>query len=112
MTLKQQLEDIVGAAGVSDDLARRELFSEDIWQRGGHVAALVAVPRSVAEISAIAKAASVAGVPLSLRGAGMEDVIFAGTATRPARVPSRIAKPRRSRRRLRGSPGTAVPARR
>lgn len=71
MALKQQLEAIVGAAGVSDDLARRELYSEDIWSRGAHTAALVVTPRSVDEIAAIARAASAAQVPLSLRGAGM-----------------------------------------
>jgi D-lactate dehydrogenase (cytochrome) len=69
--LKQLLGSIVGDAHVDGDTARRRLFSEDIWQAGDHVAALIVAPGSTAELQRVVAAAHAAGVPIAPRGAGM-----------------------------------------
>jgi D-lactate dehydrogenase (cytochrome) len=69
--LKTALSDIVGAENVRDDTASLELFSEDIWAKGEHVAALIAAPASLRELAGVVTAASRAGVAIAPRGAGM-----------------------------------------
>jgi D-lactate dehydrogenase (cytochrome) len=69
--LLEDLRAIVGAEGVRDDLATRELFSEDIWSAASAPVALVVSPRSMDEIQGVVRAASAAGVAIAPRGAGM-----------------------------------------
>ncbi|MFZ2998664.1 FAD-binding oxidoreductase [Sphingobium sp.] len=69
--LKGPFAAIVGAEHVSDDQARRKLFSEDVWEASAHVAMLVVAPGSTQELSAVIAAAHAAGVALAPRGAGM-----------------------------------------
>ena len=65
------LRGMVGEDGVRDDLATRELFSEDIWSAADQTVALVVTPRSVGEIQGVIRAAAEAGVAIAPRGAGM-----------------------------------------
>ena len=69
--LSDSLRAIVGAAGVRDDLATRELHSEDIWSAAARPVALVVTPRSLSQIQGVIQAASAAGVATAPRGAGM-----------------------------------------
>jgi D-lactate dehydrogenase (cytochrome) len=69
--LADDLRAIVGPDGVRDDLATRDLFSEDIWSAGEPRVALVVSPRSVAEIQGVLQAAAAADVAIAPRGAGM-----------------------------------------
>lgn len=70
-TLKNALAAIVGERHVRDDEAERRLFSEDIWQAGAHVAALVVAPASLDELAEVVRAAHAAGAAIAPRGAGM-----------------------------------------
>lgn len=70
-SLKGEMIAIVGEGHVRDDEATRRLFSEDIWEASGHVAALVVAPGSVEQLSAVVRAAHAAGVAIAPRGAGM-----------------------------------------
>lgn len=68
--LKSVLIQALGQDSVSDDLAERELMSQDIWAKGT-TAELIAAPRSLEQLVDIVKAASDRGIPLNARGAGM-----------------------------------------
>lgn len=70
-TFKSALIEILGAENVSDDAAKRELYSEDIWAGAEHPAALVATPHSLQQLVAVVKAAHDAGFAVAPRGAGM-----------------------------------------
>ena len=70
-TIADAMRRIVGPDQVRDDLATRALYSQDIYGRGGHVAALVVSPRSTGELSALAREAARAGRSIVARGAGM-----------------------------------------
>ena len=69
--LADDLRGIVGVDGVRDDLATRELFSEDIWSAAEAPVALVVSPKSLAEIQAVIRTAAAASVAVAPRGAGM-----------------------------------------
>lgn len=71
LDLKTVLTGIVGDANVRDDRPTLELFSEDIWAKGQHVAALIAAPGSLDELAQIVAAAHDARVAIAPRGAGM-----------------------------------------
>tara|TARA_R110002020_G_scaffold226974_2_gene437582 strand:- start:116377 stop:117969 length:1593 start_codon:yes stop_codon:yes gene_type:complete len=68
--LKSVLIQALGQNSVTDDIADRELMSQDIWAKGT-TAELIAAPRSLDQLVNIFKAASDRGVPLNVRGAGM-----------------------------------------
>lgn len=69
--LKAALLAIVGDANVSDDLAQRQLFSEDVFTASDHVVGLIVSPRSTEQLAAVVAAAHRAGAALAPRGAGM-----------------------------------------
>jgi FAD/FMN-containing dehydrogenase len=69
--LAARLAAIVGAANVRDDAATRMLFGQDVYARAAHPPALVATPRSAAELAAVVAAATAAGASVVARGAGM-----------------------------------------
>lgn len=69
--LKALLTGIVGAEHVRDDEASLALVSEDIWEKGKHVAALIAAPGSLEELAEVVGAASRAGVAIAPRGGGL-----------------------------------------
>lgn len=62
---------IVGADHVRHDAESLALFSEDVWSRSPHTLMLIVAPGSTAELAAVVKAASEAGVSIAPRGAGM-----------------------------------------
>lgn len=64
------LRQILGPDGVSEDIAMRTLYSQDIWSIG-ETAAFVVRPRSLDELSRTVGAAHERGVSLNPRGAGM-----------------------------------------
>lgn len=68
---KAALAAIVGDANVTDDDTALRLHSEDIWSVSRHVAALIAAPATLDELSAVATAAHRAGFTIAPRGAGM-----------------------------------------
>jgi FAD/FMN-containing dehydrogenase len=65
------LTQIVGPAGVSEDLDRRRLHSQDIWSVAKETVDLVVSPTSVEELSKVVSAASAAGYAIAPRGGGM-----------------------------------------
>lgn len=69
--LKRELAALVGNEHVRDDETTRRLFSEDIWEAGRHVAALIVAPSSLNELAATVRIAHAAGVAVVPRGAGM-----------------------------------------
>jgi FAD/FMN-containing dehydrogenase len=69
--LKGSLADTVGAAHVRDDAAARALFSQDIYSRAPHEAALVVAPANAAELQRVVAIAGAAGAVVIARGAGM-----------------------------------------
>ena len=69
--LRAQLAAIVGAEHLTEDLAARQLFSEDIWSTSPHTVMLIVAPANTAELAAVVKAAAEAGVDIAPRGAGM-----------------------------------------
>ncbi|MEY4574546.1 MAG: hypothetical protein RL251_668 [Pseudomonadota bacterium] len=69
--LKAELVTLIGADNVRDDAASRALFSEDIWAATDQHAALIATPRTVAELAKIVAAAHAGGFAIAPRGAGM-----------------------------------------
>lgn len=69
--LKTAIAAIVGTGQVRDDSPSLEMFSEDIWEKSDHVAALIAAPGSLDELAAVVRLANDAGVAIAPRGAGM-----------------------------------------
>jgi FAD/FMN-containing dehydrogenase len=61
---------ITGAEHVSDDPAKLQLHSEDIWARAKSPALLVVAPASTAELSAVIRLAGAEGLAIAPRGAG------------------------------------------
>lgn len=68
--LTDRLVQMVGAAHVSTDPARRAAMSEDVYARGG-LAAVVVSPGSTEEVSRVVAAATAAGRAVAPRGGGM-----------------------------------------
>ena len=68
--LKSVLVQALGQDAVTDDLAKRELMSQDIWAKGT-TAELIVAPRSLDQLVDTVKAASERGIPINPRGAGM-----------------------------------------
>jgi D-lactate dehydrogenase (cytochrome) len=64
------LRQSVGPEGITDDLATRSLFSQDIWSKG-ETAAFVVRPSSVEDLSRAAAACHRHRIALNPRGAGM-----------------------------------------
>ena len=62
---------LLGADAVSDDLARRELLSQDIWSKGASVAELVLAPDGVETLSRSVAEAGRRGLDIAVRGGGM-----------------------------------------
>ena len=69
--LKIAFAAIVGAENVRDDEASLRLHSEDVFEASDKVAMLIVAPTSLAQTSAVVKAAHAAGVAIAPRGAGM-----------------------------------------
>lgn len=69
--LKSSLAEAIGAAHVRDDAATRALFSQDVYGRAPHLAALVVAPGTLAELQRVAEIAARAGAVVVARGAGM-----------------------------------------
>lgn len=69
--LKASLAAIVGDTHVHDDLASRQLHSEDIWLPAGSTVALIVAPASTDEVAAIVRAVGAAGYAIAPRGGGM-----------------------------------------
>jgi FAD/FMN-containing dehydrogenase len=65
------LTQIVGLSGVSADLDRRRLHSQDIWSVAGETVDLVVAPANLEELSRVVAAVSAAGYALAPRGGGM-----------------------------------------
>ena len=65
------LRQIVGADRVSDDLATRELLSQDIWSKGQAVCDVVASPADTEALARAIEAAAAQGYGLAIRGGGM-----------------------------------------
>ena len=61
---------IVGAAYVSQDAAKRQLHSEDIWRRAAAPAIVVVAPATTEELCAVIAQAQKDGLTLAPRGAG------------------------------------------
>ena len=70
-TVKAALAKAVGHANVCDDAAELRLKSEDIWTAPDHIAGLVVVPQSLAQLAAVVKIAHDAAIAVAPRGAGM-----------------------------------------
>ncbi|MFN7053959.1 FAD-binding oxidoreductase [Hyphomonas sp.] len=68
--LKDQLRQILGEAGYSEDVALRRLMSQDIWA-AGVTADFVIAPDTVDALQAAVRACHGAGVALHPRGGGM-----------------------------------------
>ena len=64
------LRQVLGAGGVSDDAAKRALFSQDVWI-SGETATVVASPTTVEQTAAAVGAATARGYAIAIRGAGM-----------------------------------------
>jgi FAD/FMN-containing dehydrogenase len=69
--LSARLTQIVGAEAVSDDLARRQLHSQDIWSASPETVELVVAPKSLEELSQVVASATAAGYAIAPRGGGM-----------------------------------------
>jgi FAD/FMN-containing dehydrogenase len=69
--LKDQLVQILGPAGVSDDLDARSLHSQDIWSQAAETVDLVVSPTGLEDLSRTVAAATAAGWAIAPRGAGM-----------------------------------------
>ena len=67
---KSVLTQLLGQDSVRDDLATRELHSQDIWTKG-KLAEIVVSPSSLEELSSAAAAANERNIPLNPRGGGM-----------------------------------------
>jgi FAD/FMN-containing dehydrogenase len=65
------LVQIVGPAGVSVDLDRRQLHSQDIWSVASETVEIVVAPASLDELSRVVAAISAAGFAIAPRGGGM-----------------------------------------
>ncbi len=65
------LVQIVGPAGVSVDLDRRRLHSQDVWSVADETVEIVVAPESLEELSRVAAAVSAAGFVIAPRGGGM-----------------------------------------
>jgi FAD/FMN-containing dehydrogenase len=65
------LVQVVGPAGVSVDLDRRRLHSQDIWSVAGETVEIVVAPESLEELSRVVAAVSAAGFVVAPRGGGM-----------------------------------------
>jgi len=61
---------ITGAEHVSDDPAKLQLHSEDIWARAKSPALLIVAPATTAELSAVIRQAGAEGLAIAPRGAG------------------------------------------
>ncbi|WP_371398131.1 FAD-binding oxidoreductase [Fretibacter rubidus] len=66
----KSLTQVLGAAGLSDEKAKRELFSQDIWSVG-ETADFVISPHNTEQLSEAVKIASRGKVRLNPRGGGM-----------------------------------------
>ncbi len=64
------IKQIVGAENASDDLAQRELFSQDIWAQG-ETADFVISPKSTEQLAESIKYAARENIALNPRGGGM-----------------------------------------
>ena len=64
---KSVLTQLLGQDSVRDDLATRELYSQDIWTKG-ELAEIVVSPSSLEELSSAAAAANERNIPLNPRG--------------------------------------------
>jgi D-lactate dehydrogenase (cytochrome) len=62
---------ILGADAVSDDLARRTLFSQDIFRAGESIAELVVAPHDIASLSRAVAEATGRHMAVAIRGGGM-----------------------------------------
>jgi len=69
-SLADNLAAIVGPASVIDDLAEREFYSQDVFERGV-TCELVVRPGSTAELARVAAAVTAMGHDLIARGGGM-----------------------------------------
>lgn len=69
--LKANLTQAVGSANVRDDEQALALFSQDVYSRAPHQAALIVAPSCVAELSRVVALATAAGRSVVPRGAGM-----------------------------------------
>jgi FAD/FMN-containing dehydrogenase len=65
------LVQVVGPAGVSVDLDRRRLHSQDVWGVADDTVEIVVAPSSLDELSRVAAAISSAGFAIAPRGGGM-----------------------------------------
>ena len=65
------LRQIAGNEAVSDDLALRTLYSQDIWREGAAVGAAVATPTSLENLSQIVAEAGARKFAIAIRGGGM-----------------------------------------
>jgi FAD/FMN-containing dehydrogenase len=70
-TLASGLRQLLGADHVRDDDATRALFSQDVYSRAPHQAALVAAPGSTEELASAVALITGAGRSVVARGAGM-----------------------------------------
>lgn len=69
--LADMLRRIVGEANVTDDTQTLRLFSQDIYSRADHLAALIAAPSTISELSLATAAATASGRAVIARGGGM-----------------------------------------
>jgi FAD/FMN-containing dehydrogenase len=65
------LVQIVGPAGVSVDLDRRRLHSQDVWSVADETVELVVAPAGLEELARVVAAVSTAGFAIAPRGGGM-----------------------------------------
>lgn len=71
LTLTNRLRDILGAEHVTTDPDRIALFSQDVYSRSEHDAAVIAAPANTDELSRVMKEVAATGAPVIARGGGM-----------------------------------------